>query len=89
MSVETEDTAVWWFVSIVHKSSGQILRRDIDGVMASKTSEAIMAAVNRNPLRPFESFGVRQASVMQRKKCCAISDRRTKEIQDLVEMLTW
>lgn len=89
MSVEAEDTAVWWFVSIVHKSSGQILRRNIDGVMAAKTSEAIKAAKSRNPLRPFESFGVRQASIMQRKKCSAISDRRTKEIQDLVEMCTW
>lgn len=86
--MNVEDTAVWWFVSIVHKSSGQMLKRDIDGVMAAKTSEAIKAAECRNPLRPFESFGVRRASIMQHKKCCAISDQRTKEIRDLVEMMT-
>lgn len=85
--MSVDDTSVWWFVSIIHKSDDKILRRDIDGVMASKTSEAIKAAMSRNPLRPFEAFGVRQASRMQRKKCCAVSDRRTKEIQELVEMM--
>lgn len=78
----------WWFVSIVHKTSGVMLRADIDGVMASKTAEAIETAESRNPLRPFEAFAVRKASIMQRKKCCRLGDARTQQIQDLVEMMT-
>jgi hypothetical protein len=85
---QAADVEVWWFVSTVHKSSGKILRRDIDGVVAMKTSGAIKAAENRNPLWHNESFGVRRAIGSHVRECQAISERRTKQLVEFVELMT-
>lgn len=54
----------WWFVSVVNRTSGTIVRMDIDGVVANTTSSALHAAANRNPLRQHEVFAVRKAMAL-------------------------
>lgn len=78
----------WWFVSVVDRTSGTIVRMDIDGVVSETTSGALHAAANRNPLRQHEVFAVRKATGVHGIRCRECSNRRTKQLVEFVEFMT-
>lgn len=78
----------WWFISIVDKSSGAVIRANIDAVLSKTTSSAIEMAQDRNPRKPSESFSV--SSATGRKKvdeCRHINFVRTSQIQDFKTLM--
>ncbi len=86
MSVESVST--WFLVNVVHKDTGKVIRTDIDAVMANGVSDAVKAAMHRNPLKPWESFGVKKASGLQKRRCCKVNEDRTRDIAEFIELMS-
>ena len=86
--MSTKRVMRWWLVSIVNRGTGNVEEADVDAIYASRTSEAIDIARNRNPFRPWQDVCVSPASEAKRALCCMINEQRTNEISSFIEFMS-
>lgn len=77
----------WWFVSVANSVTLDIVLKDIDAVFADGADEAMDLAMQRNPMRPRQVFGIKRIGAWDTRKAVRLNEVRTGQIVEIYEIM--